>query len=60
MALEAELTRLLCVSTEERYQVETKTIAVDFGRSDIYPTVEAGLAGLEVGILGMCDDDVIG
>lgn len=38
-------------SLEERYQVETKTIAVDFGKMDIYPKVEAGLAGLEVGVL---------
>lgn len=58
--LQAELTRLLCVLTEERYQVETKTIAVDFGQGDIYPKVEEGLAGLEVGVLGRCDDDVIG
>lgn len=60
MALQAELIRLLCVPIEERYKVETKTIAVDFGKVDIYPKVEAGLAGLEVGVLGMCDDDVIG
>lgn len=60
MLLQAKLTRPLCVSTEERYQVETKTIAVDFGKVDIYPKVEAGLAGLEVGVLGRCDDDVIG
>lgn len=38
-------------SLEERYQVETKTIAVDFGQGDIYPKVEEGLAGLEVGVL---------
>lgn len=50
--LQAELTRLLCVPTEECYQVETKTIAVDFGQVDIYAKVEAGLAGLEVGVLG--------
>lgn len=58
--LQAELIRLLCVPTVERYQVETKTIAVDFGQGDIYSKVEAGLAGLEVGVLGRCDDDVIG
>lgn len=58
--LQTELIRLLCVPIEERYQVETKTIAVDFGKVDIYPKVEAGLAGLEVGVLGRCDDDVIG
>lgn len=38
--------------TEELYHVETKTIAVDFGRSDIYSRIEEGLAGLEVGVLG--------
>lgn len=32
--------------------METKTIAVDFGRSDIYSRIEEGLAGLEVGVLG--------
>uniref|UniRef100_A0A3P8XFK9 3-ketoacyl-CoA reductase n=1 Tax=Esox lucius TaxID=8010 RepID=A0A3P8XFK9_ESOLU len=37
---------------EEQYRVETKTIAVDFGLSDIYPKIEAGLAGLEIGVLG--------
>ncbi|XP_052336733.1 very-long-chain 3-oxoacyl-CoA reductase-A-like [Oncorhynchus keta] len=36
---------------EEQYKVETKTIAVDFGLSDIYPKIEAGLAGLEMGVL---------
>lgn len=40
--------------------METKTIAVDFGKVDIYHRVEAGLAGLEVGVLGRCYDDVIG
>ena len=39
-------------STEEQYKVQTKTIAVDFGQSDIYPKIEAGLAGLEIGVLG--------
>lgn len=39
--------------------METKTIAVDFGKVDIYPKVEAGLAGLEIGVLGRCDN-VIG
>lgn len=34
--------------------METKTIAVDFGLSDIYPKIEAGLAGLEIGVLGRC------
>ncbi|XP_035646474.1 very-long-chain 3-oxoacyl-CoA reductase-A [Oncorhynchus keta] len=36
---------------ETQYKVETKTIAVDFGLSDIYPKIEAGLAGLEIGVL---------
>lgn len=39
--------------TEEQYKVETRTIAVDFGKTDIYPKIEAGLAGLEIGVLGM-------
>lgn len=41
----------LCL-TEEQYKVETRTIAVDFGKTDIYPKIEAGLAGLEIGVLG--------
>lgn len=32
--------------------METKTIAVDFGESDIYAKIEEGLAGLEIGVLG--------
>ncbi|TNN00696.1 very-long-chain 3-oxoacyl-CoA reductase-A [Takifugu flavidus] len=36
---------------QELYNVETKTIAVDFGKSDIYCRIEAALAGLEVGVL---------
>ncbi|KAK5927582.1 hypothetical protein CgunFtcFv8_012723 [Champsocephalus gunnari] len=36
---------------KEQYNVETGTIAVDFGRSDIYEKIEAGLAGLEIGVL---------
>ena len=32
--------------------METRTIAVDYGRSDIYPKIEEGLAGLEIGVLG--------
>uniref|UniRef100_A0A8C7XEN5 Hydroxysteroid (17-beta) dehydrogenase 12b n=1 Tax=Oryzias sinensis TaxID=183150 RepID=A0A8C7XEN5_9TELE len=31
--------------------VETKAIAVDFSSVDIYPKIEAGLAGLEIGVL---------
>uniref|UniRef100_A0A3Q3EE88 3-ketoacyl-CoA reductase n=1 Tax=Labrus bergylta TaxID=56723 RepID=A0A3Q3EE88_9LABR len=38
-------------SLEEQYAVETKTIAVDFGKSDIYQKIEAGLTGLEIGVL---------
>lgn len=38
-------------SLEEQFRVETKTVAVDFGQSDIYPKIEAGLAGLEIGVL---------
>ncbi|KAJ8249074.1 hypothetical protein GJAV_G00230910 [Gymnothorax javanicus] len=38
-------------SLESRFSVETKTIAVDFGSIDIYPKIEAGLAGLEIGVL---------
>lgn len=38
--------------TESAYNVETKTIAVDYSRADIYPKIEKGLAGLEIGILG--------
>lgn len=32
--------------------VETKTIAADFSAVDIYPKIEGGLAGLEIGVLG--------
>lgn len=39
-------------STDELYNVETKTIAVDFGKIDIYCRIEEALAGLEVGVLG--------
>ncbi|XP_010779841.1 estradiol 17-beta-dehydrogenase 12-A-like [Notothenia coriiceps] len=42
---------MLLSSQEEQYNVETGTIAVDFGRSDIYEKIEAGLAGLEIGVL---------
>ncbi|TRY54835.1 hypothetical protein DNTS_001800 [Danionella cerebrum] len=38
-------------SLESTYNVETKTIAVDFGEADIYPKIEKGLAGLEIGVL---------
>ncbi|XP_012670419.2 very-long-chain 3-oxoacyl-CoA reductase-B [Clupea harengus] len=36
---------------ESKYGVETKTIAADFGSTGIYPNIEAGLAGLEIGVL---------
>ena len=32
--------------------METKTVAVDFGKTDIYAKIEEGLAGLEIGVLG--------
>uniref|UniRef100_A0A672J1T7 3-ketoacyl-CoA reductase n=1 Tax=Salarias fasciatus TaxID=181472 RepID=A0A672J1T7_SALFA len=38
-------------SLEEQHKVETRTIAVDFGKTDIYPKIEAGLSGLEIGVL---------
>lgn len=45
--------RLLCLLiTESTYKVETKTIAVDYSHDDIYPKIEKGLAGLEIGVLG--------
>lgn len=36
---------------ESKYGVETKTIAADFASTDIYPNIEKGLAGLEIGVL---------
>uniref|UniRef100_A0A671K455 Very-long-chain 3-oxoacyl-CoA reductase-B n=1 Tax=Sinocyclocheilus anshuiensis TaxID=1608454 RepID=A0A671K455_9TELE len=36
---------------ESKYNVETKTISADFGSVDIYPKIESGLAGLEIGVL---------
>ncbi|XP_048829303.1 very-long-chain 3-oxoacyl-CoA reductase-A isoform X3 [Brienomyrus brachyistius] len=38
-------------SLEYLYNVETKTISVDFGSLDVYRTIESGLAGLEIGVL---------
>ncbi|KAK1161578.1 very-long-chain 3-oxoacyl-CoA reductase-B-like [Acipenser oxyrinchus oxyrinchus] len=36
----------------EKFQVDTKTIAVEFGQGvGIYQTIEKGLAGLEIGVL---------
>ncbi|KAK6472755.1 very-long-chain 3-oxoacyl-CoA reductase-B-like [Huso huso] len=36
----------------EKFQVDTKTITVDFGQGvGIYQTIEKGLAGLEIGVL---------
>lgn len=45
---------LSCVFLESKYGVETKTIAADFASTDIYPNIEKGLAGLEIGVLGKC------
>lgn len=39
-------------ASEEQFKVETRTIAVDFGKTDIYSKIEEGLAGLEIGVLG--------
>ncbi|XP_005986970.1 very-long-chain 3-oxoacyl-CoA reductase-A [Latimeria chalumnae] len=36
---------------KESCNVETKTIAVDFGDVEIYKKIEAGLEGLEIGVL---------
>lgn len=38
-------------SLEDQFKVETKTIAVDFGRLDIYTKIQEGLANLEIGVL---------
>lgn len=38
---------------ESKFKVETKTISADFGCADIYPKIESGLAGLEIGVLGI-------
>lgn len=38
--------------TASKCGVETKTIAADFSCLDIYSKIEAGLAGLEIGVLG--------
>ncbi|KAM3837953.1 very-long-chain 3-oxoacyl-CoA reductase-B-like, partial [Diretmus argenteus] len=38
-------------SIESKCGVETKTIAADFSSVDIYPKIEAGLAGLAIGVL---------
>lgn len=42
----------LFLPSEDQFKVETKTIAVDFGKTDIYSKIEEGLAGLEIGVLG--------
>ncbi|XP_007944706.1 very-long-chain 3-oxoacyl-CoA reductase [Orycteropus afer afer] len=41
------------VSSEirEKYKVETRTMAIDFGSEDIYDRIKTGLAGLEIGVL---------
>ncbi|XP_056463594.1 very-long-chain 3-oxoacyl-CoA reductase-B [Gadus chalcogrammus] len=36
---------------ESKCEVQTKTIAADFSTRDIYPKIEEGLAGLEIGVL---------
>ncbi|KAH0499956.1 Very-long-chain 3-oxoacyl-CoA reductase [Microtus ochrogaster] len=36
---------------EEKYKVETRTIAVDFTLDDIYDKIKTGLDGLEIGVL---------
>uniref|UniRef100_H0WZW2 Very-long-chain 3-oxoacyl-CoA reductase n=1 Tax=Otolemur garnettii TaxID=30611 RepID=H0WZW2_OTOGA len=36
---------------EEKFKVETRTIAVDFTTEDIYDKIKTGLAGLEIGVL---------
>ncbi|XP_077451818.1 very-long-chain 3-oxoacyl-CoA reductase-A [Stigmatopora argus] len=38
-------------SLEDQFGVETKVIAADFGKTNIYPSIEAGLSGLEIGVL---------
>ncbi|XP_036620789.1 very-long-chain 3-oxoacyl-CoA reductase [Trichosurus vulpecula] len=35
----------------EKFKVETKTIAVDFGSIDIYKKIQTELAGLQIGVL---------
>ena len=46
------LTCCFLLFIEEQFKIETRTIAVDFGKSDIYSKIEVGLAGLEIGVLG--------
>ncbi|XP_037694649.1 very-long-chain 3-oxoacyl-CoA reductase [Choloepus didactylus] len=45
--------KLKQVSSEirEKFKVETRTIAVDFGSEDIYDKIKTDLAGLEIGVL---------
>ncbi|XP_062857357.1 very-long-chain 3-oxoacyl-CoA reductase-A [Trichomycterus rosablanca] len=38
-------------SLESLYNVETKTVAIDFGQNDIYSKIETALAEIEIGIL---------
>ncbi|XP_057692305.1 very-long-chain 3-oxoacyl-CoA reductase-A [Corythoichthys intestinalis] len=38
-------------SLEDQFGVETKIIVADFGKTNIYPSIEAGLSGLEIGVL---------
>ncbi|ESO82370.1 hypothetical protein LOTGIDRAFT_134665, partial [Lottia gigantea] len=41
----------LATEIESKYKVETKTIAVDFSRTDIYDKIRVGLTGLDIGTL---------
>ncbi|XP_055458900.1 very-long-chain 3-oxoacyl-CoA reductase [Psammomys obesus] len=36
---------------QEKFKVETRTIAVDFSLDDIYDKIKTGLSGLEIGVL---------
>lgn len=36
---------------ESKYGVETKTVTADFSAVDIYPKIQEGIAGLEIGVL---------
>lgn len=40
-------------SPGEKFKVETRTIAVDFASEDIYDKIQASLAGLKIGVLGL-------
>ncbi|XP_043939334.1 very-long-chain 3-oxoacyl-CoA reductase [Protopterus annectens] len=36
---------------KEKFKVDTKTVTADFGQEGIYKKIEAGLSGLEIGVL---------